>query len=100
MLLGTFGGPFVLKEPISFLVPDSCISFQIVHAIRYYPEFGLTDGEGMERLWSYLRQFTAITKEMTPSHRTDLLTDGLIHFAKRKNKSMGMFSNSCTYDTE
>ncbi|KAK6321845.1 hypothetical protein J4Q44_G00088210 [Coregonus suidteri] len=28
----------------------------------------------MERLWSYLRKFGKITKEMTPSHRVALLT--------------------------
>ncbi|XP_065069487.1 uncharacterized protein LOC135694600 [Rhopilema esculentum] len=42
----------------------------------------------MERLWSYLRQFTAITKEMTPSHRIDLLSDALIYFAQKKNSSI------------
>lgn len=59
-------------------------------AVRYLAEFGLMDGEGVERLWSYLRQFTAITKEMTPSHRIDLLTDGLLHYARRKNANMGI----------
>ncbi len=64
--------------------------FKVQFAVRFLADFGITDGEGVERLWSYLRQFTAITKEMTPSHRIDLLTDGLIHFAQRKNASMGM----------
>jgi len=50
---------------------------------------GLTDGEAMERLWSYLRPFSPITKEMTPSHRTDLLTDALLHHAQRKKMNMG-----------
>jgi len=26
---------------------------------------GLTDGEGAERLWSFLREFSRITKEMS-----------------------------------
>ncbi|KAI8483696.1 hypothetical protein Bbelb_386340 [Branchiostoma belcheri] len=45
---------------------------------------GLTDGEGMERIWSHLRPFYRITKEMTPSHRIDLLTDAALHYARRK----------------
>eukprot|EP00112_Aurelia_sp_Birch-Aquarium-sp1_P004496 Seg151.1 transcript_id=Seg151.1/GoldUCD/mRNA.D3Y31 product="hypothetical protein" protein_id=Seg151.1/GoldUCD/D3Y31 len=77
----------------TFATPDwhaygHVASCQVQFAVRFLADFGITDGEGVERLWSYLRQFTAITKEMTPSHRIDLLTDGLIHFAQRKNASM------------
>ena len=50
---------------------------------------GLTDGEEMERLWSYLRPFARITKEMTPAHRVDLLTDALIHYGDKKRDGMG-----------
>ncbi len=57
---------------------------------RRLPGYGLTDGEGIERLWSYMRPFGPITKEMTPSHRTDLLTDALLHFAYRKKQCVGM----------
>ncbi|XP_038050149.1 uncharacterized protein LOC119723516 [Patiria miniata] len=62
---------------------------QVQYSTRWKQGFGLTDGETMERLWSYLRRFSAITKEMTPSHRVDLLTDGLLHFARRKRDSLG-----------
>lgn len=51
--------------------------------------FGLTDGEGMERLWSFLRRFARVTKEMTPSHRLDLLTDALLHYGRRKSTDLG-----------
>lgn len=43
---------------------------------------GLADGEQMERLWSYLRRFGKVTKEMRPSHLIDLLTDALLHHGK------------------
>ena len=43
--------------------------------------FGLSDGEGMERLWSYMRRFSAMTKEMQPSHRIDVLTDAIVLWA-------------------
>eukprot|EP00794_Sanderia_malayensis_P001316 gene1316-1462_t len=77
----------------TFLTPDwhaygHVASCQLQYAVRYSPEFGLTDGESTERLWSFLRRFTAITKEMTRTHRTDLLTDALIYFARRKNANM------------
>ena len=35
----------------------------------------MVDGEVMERLWSYLRLFRKMTKEMTASHREDILSD-------------------------
>ena len=47
--------------------------------------FGMSDGEVMERLWSYLRPTAKITKEMTPAHRVDTLTDFLMHYAKILN---------------
>nr|XP_029498283.1 uncharacterized protein LOC115114299 [Oncorhynchus nerka]XP_029498284.1 uncharacterized protein LOC115114299 [Oncorhynchus nerka] len=44
---------------------------------QYVEGAGLADREQMERLWSYLRCFGKVTKEMTPSHRIDLL----LHFS-------------------
>ena len=41
---------------------------------------GLSDGEVMERLWSYLRPFSRMTKEMHPSHRVDILTHALLFY--------------------
>ena len=62
---------------------------QIMYSTRRLPGFGLTDGEGMERLWSFLRRFARVTKEMTRSHRLDLLTDGLLHYQRRKTADLG-----------
>ena len=41
---------------------------------------GLTDGEGVERLWSFMRQFHKITKEMSADKRHDVLTDAALHY--------------------
>lgn len=49
----------------------------------------------MERLWSYLRSFSKITKEMTPAHRVDFLSDSLNHFTKTKLENLGI---RYTYD--
>ncbi|XP_060714607.1 uncharacterized protein LOC132838346 [Tachysurus vachellii] len=61
---------------------------QIKYSTRRLDGFGLTDGEGMERLWSFLRRFARVTKEMTPSHRLDLLTDALLHYGWRKSTDL------------
>lgn len=48
---------------------------------------GLSDGECMERLWSFLRRFGRMTKEMRPSHREDVLAHALVYYGIRtKNK--------------
>nr|XP_055072675.1 uncharacterized protein LOC129452673 isoform X3 [Misgurnus anguillicaudatus] len=61
---------------------------QIKYSTRWLDGFGLTDGEGMERLWSFLQRFARVTKEMTPSHRLDLLTDALLHYGRRKSTDL------------
>ena len=49
---------------------------------RYKEGFALSDGEVCERLWSFMRRFSRMTKELRPSHRIDVLTDALLHFAR------------------
>lgn len=71
-----------------------CYCCKVSYSIRRRVGTGLLDGEGMERLWAYLRRFSAITKEMTPSHRVDVLTDALDHFRERKISQLG---NSLMY---
>ena len=76
------------------------INFQINSSTRRIAGYGLTDGEGVERLWSFLRPLAKLTKEMTPDHRTELLNDALIHFSKRKTAGLGWYSwykdNKCS----
>jgi len=50
---------------------------------------GLSDGEVMERLWSYLRHFSRMTKEMRPSHRTDVLCHALIYYGYKTKEKLG-----------
>lgn len=63
-------------------------TFQFQYSPRNVSGFGLTDGEGVERLWSYLRRFSRMTKEMRPSHRIDVLTDALLHYAQQAIKRL------------
>ena len=52
---------------------------------------GLTDGEGVERLWSFMRQFAKMTKEMPIDKRTDVLTDAAVHYGEHLFKRFGMY---------
>ena len=58
--------------------------------------FGLTDGEQLERFWSYLRLFAKITKEMTQSHRLDMLAMAAANFTRKKNLAIGMKEIFCS----
>ncbi len=63
------------------------------YSTRWQEGYGLTDGEDMERLWSFLRRFSFVTKEMSPAHRVDLLTEALLHYASKKNEDIGKYTD-------
>jgi hypothetical protein len=50
-----------------------------MYSPRNISQCGMADGECCERLWSFLRRFSRITKESRPSHRIDILTDALLY---------------------
>ena len=54
---------------------------------------GLSDGEVMERLWSYLRRFSRMTKEMRPAHRIDVLTHALLYYGIKTKQKLGQYIN-------
>jgi hypothetical protein len=62
---------------------------KVLYSGRRIDGFGLSDGEVMERMWSYLRPSAKITKEMTPSHRVDAMTDFLLHYGRKSVGSIG-----------
>lgn len=77
-----------LLEKVKFSIPifhayGHKMRCQVLYGPRRTPGIGLTDGESLERLWSYLGKFSAITKEMTPENRTDLLTEALMHYGRK-----------------
>lgn len=63
---------------------------QLTYGQRFADSTGMTDGEGIERLWSYLRGFRKITKEMTISNRQDLLTEAMLHHTEKQIWGIGM----------
>ena len=54
----------------------------------------LSDGETVERLWSYLHRFRNMTKEMRPAHRRDVLAHALACYGMKAKKKLGM-DHSC-----
>ena len=45
----------------------------------------------MERLWSYLRRFSRMTKEMRPSHpHIDVLTSALVYYGMQRKEKLGV----------
>ena len=64
-------------------------SFQNDFSPRNITGFGLSDGEGEERLWANLRNFVCMTKEMCPSHRIDVLSDALRHYRNKTQEKFG-----------
>ena len=62
---------------------------QLLRNPRNMPGFGLSDGEVAERLWSYLRRFCAMTKEMRPAHRIDVLTHALLYYGRCTAENIG-----------
>ena len=67
-----------------------CNALQVVFGPRRCEGIGLSDGETMERLWSYLRRFGRMTKEMRPSHRTDVLSSALIYYGIQTKEKLGI----------
>ncbi len=70
------------------------INIQVQFNPRNLSGFGLSDGEVLERLWSYLRRFSSMTKEMRPSHRIDVLSDALRYCARKSARNVCMFNPS------
>ena len=63
--------------------------------LKYHPRIqegiGLTDGESLERIWSYLGRFVSNTKHMRPAHRLDILSLAIEHISKRMITNLGNF---------
>ncbi|XP_046856024.1 uncharacterized protein LOC124449121 [Xenia sp. Carnegie-2017] len=83
-----------ILSKVSFSVPIfHCYVHKASCQVKFSPRrldgFGLTDCEAIERLWAYLRGFSAITKEMSASRRVDLLTDALLHLSRRNFSNAG-----------
>ncbi|KAI8136647.1 hypothetical protein BJV82DRAFT_675806 [Fennellomyces sp. T-0311] len=64
------------------------MSCQVKNNPRYLESFGLVDREGLERLWSYLKGFVSITRQMSSERRILTLSHALAHFKAKRIASM------------
>ncbi len=62
---------------------------QVQFGPRRCSGIGLSDGKTMECLWSYLRRFSHMTKEMRPSHRVDVLAHALVYYGILTQREFG-----------
>lgn len=61
---------------------------QAEYSPLYCEGIGLSDGEVMERMWSYLRRYTRMTKEMCPAHRIDILSHALLYYGRSTKQKL------------
>ncbi len=66
------------------------LGLQVKFAQQYIEGSGKPDGEQCERLWSYLRGFCAVTKEMTQANRNDALTDSILYYGRKSERKLRM----------
>ena len=65
------------------------IWLQLQYSPRRALGFGLSDGQQVKRLWSFLRRFSRVTKEMHPSNRVDILSDAILHYGRNCKDRLG-----------
>ncbi|KAI8139238.1 hypothetical protein BJV82DRAFT_522229, partial [Fennellomyces sp. T-0311] len=56
------------------------MSCQLKFNPRYLEGWGLINGEGLERLWSYLSGFVSMTRQMSAKRRMITLSDAIQHY--------------------
>lgn len=83
VLSGVFGDRHASTLVTSKHAPFIWLFLYVQYNPCFKPGFGLTDGEEMKRLWACLRRYGRMTKEMRPSHRTDVLTDVFLYVGSK-----------------
>ncbi|KAI7846629.1 hypothetical protein BDC45DRAFT_453336, partial [Circinella umbellata] len=71
---------------------------QVQYNPRYMKGLGLTDGEGMERLWSYLSHYVTMSRQMSAKNRILTLCHTITHFKKMRIEDLGKFITIHIYD--
>jgi hypothetical protein len=70
---------------------------QVEYSRRYLTGFGLTDGEGIERFWSSLGDFTKLTRGMTKANRQITLLTAAKEYGASKMESFGkLYRHQCS----
>lgn len=81
----------MLNWHIQVVIVIYFIDLQLSYGQKFVVNTTLTDGEGIERLWSTLRRYKHITKEMSINNRHDFLTEALLHISGKMIWNMGKY---------
>ena len=76
--------------PSNFYVIMYIYSCLLVHA--FVKDFEWLMVRDVKDYWAFLRRFAKTTKEMTPSHRLDVLTDGIIYYCQLSADQLGKWN--------
>ena len=79
--------------PINYTASAHNFITEVMYSPLRCTGVGLSDGEVMERLWSYLRRFTRMTKEMRPSHRMDILAHALLFYGRHSKQRLREYND-------
>jgi len=92
------------KRTFRFLIPKFHLpahikACQTRYSFNFNKEVGRTDGEGVERGWSYINPIASSTREMGPGSRRDTLDDHFGDWNWKKTTKLGksplwLFSNA------
>lgn len=82
------------KTTFRFMVPKFHLPAHIrpcrtTYSFNYNEKMGRTDGEGVERGWSFINGIAASTKEMKPGSRRDTIDDHFGDWNWKKTAKMG-----------
>jgi hypothetical protein len=71
------------------------------NSLSFVPGVGMSDGEGIERLWAELNTFAFHTKDMGLGHRADTIEDKINYHNFAKNLGQGEYQTgqrrTCTH---
>src|SRR5437764_11011285 len=62
---------------------------QVNFSPRRIENMGLSDGENLERLWSYLGKFACIIRHMYANHRMDFISLAIEHVFDNSIENLG-----------
>ncbi|KAI9495498.1 hypothetical protein BDB00DRAFT_954247 [Zychaea mexicana] len=77
--ISQFCSSWITDGRLRFHAYAHSMSRQVDYHPRFISGFGLTDGEGLERLWSYLGGFVSMTRQMSAKRRLFVLHHAIGH---------------------
>lgn len=79
---------------VLFLVLLYNFYLQNEYSPRGIDKFGYSDGEGTERLWSFIATISNAAKNSKKEHFIDLITDKCLHYSEKLQNKIGNYVNA------